>query len=215
MVTTAAHQKAQTLDGNDFELSGRTVFLTVGTIEPRKGIAQLLDAADDLWRTHDATFVIVGKQGWLVDDLMQRMKAHPEFGKRLLWFDRSSDAILDRLYSTATAALLPSEGEGFGLPLIEAARHKTAIIARDIPVFREIGGPSVFYFTAKSGAELSSALRKWMVLNKRGEAPKPELKVATWRESSEQFLAVIRNSSRVGEGVNIGSRSAKIPPPTS
>jgi glycosyltransferase involved in cell wall biosynthesis len=200
MVTAAPHRAAQTLNQNDSEaldrLEGRTVFLTVGTIEPRKGIGQLLDAADDLWRAHDATFVIVGKEGWLVDDVMQRMKAHPEFGSRLIWFDRPSDLVLGRLYGLATAALLPSEGEGFGLPLIEAARRNTPIIARDIPVFREIGGSSVFYFTAKSGRELSAALRDWVALHRRGEAPKPELKVATWRESAEQLLSVIRSADK-------------------
>lgn len=196
METAAAHQTPQTPERNDFDLLGRTVFLTVGTIEPRKGIGQLLNAADDLWRTYDVTFIIVGKQGWQVTDLMQQMKAHREFGKRLLWIDRPSDAILDRLYGLATAVLLPSMGEGFGLPLIEAARRKTPIIARDIPVFREVGGSSVFYFSADSGIELAEALRRWMALYQRGEAPKPDMKVLTWRESSEQLLAVIRNGAR-------------------
>jgi glycosyltransferase involved in cell wall biosynthesis len=173
-------------------LTGQTMFLTVGTIEPRKGVSQLLDGAHILWREREVIFVLVGKRGWKVDELMARIETHPELGRRLFWFNSVSDEALDRLYGTATAAVLPSEGEGFGLPLVEAARHKTPIIARNLPVFREVGGDGAFYFDADTGEDLAAALRTWLGLNAAHKAPSPE-KVAclTWRESTRRLLDTI------------------------
>jgi glycosyltransferase involved in cell wall biosynthesis len=173
-------------------LKGRIVFLTVGTIEPRKGVSQLIDAAEILWRERELAFVLVGRRGWKVDELATRIETHPELGRRLFWFDSVSDEVLDRLYDMATAAVLPSEGEGFGLPLVEAARHRTAIIARNLPVFREIGGEGAFYFDADTGEHLAAALRTWLTLHATRKTPSPEAIVSlTWRESARQLLDTI------------------------
>jgi glycosyltransferase involved in cell wall biosynthesis len=170
-------------------LRGQTVFLTVGTIEPRKGLSQLLDGAQILWREQGLAFVLVGRRGWNVDELIGRIETHPELGRRLFWFDSVSDEVLDRLYRIATAAVLPSEGEGFGLPLVEAARHKIPIIARNLPVFREIGGDGAFYFDADTGEDLAVALRRWLALAAAHKAPSPEKIVCmTWQESTRQLL---------------------------
>jgi glycosyltransferase involved in cell wall biosynthesis len=53
--------------------------LMVGTLEPRKGQAQALAAFELLWaKGVDANLVIVGKNGWLVDALAERLQAHPQ-----------------------------------------------------------------------------------------------------------------------------------------
>jgi glycosyltransferase involved in cell wall biosynthesis len=78
-------------------IAGRKIFLTVGTIEPRKGIAQLLDAAETIWEEYDLLFVIVGRRGWNVDELITRIERHPERGVRLFWFEGPSDEVLERL----------------------------------------------------------------------------------------------------------------------
>ena len=170
-------------------IGGRSMFLTVGTIEPRKGISELLDAAEYIWRDHDIAFVLVGAEGWLVDELMDRIKNHAELGKRLFWLGHISDELLARLYRRATAVILPSEAEGFGLPLIEAARHGTPIIARDIPIFREVGGGDVFYFKSKDGRELAMALGDWLTKLAKNQIPRSEnIKVLSWGEAATQLL---------------------------
>jgi glycosyltransferase involved in cell wall biosynthesis len=176
-----------------FRLAGRTVFLTVGTIEPRKGISQLLDAAEEIWRDHDATFVLVGKEGWLVTELVCRIKQHPELNKRLFWFGQVTDELLSGLYRMATAVILPSEAEGFGLPLIEAACLNTPIIARDIPVFREIGGEGAFYFRSENGKQLAAALRDWLRKNATHDIPDPTtIKVLNWQQATEQLVTAVQ-----------------------
>jgi glycosyltransferase involved in cell wall biosynthesis len=169
---------------------GITTFLTVGTIEPRKGIEKLLDNAEFLWASgHDLCFVLVGRRGWNVDELMKRIIDHPQFGHRLIWFENLSDSVLDQLYPAVTAVILPSEGEGFGLPLVEAARHGTPIIARDLPVFREIGGTGVYFFKNDSERGLANGIIEWLNLHAVHEVPDPKgVQILTWRESSLNLL---------------------------
>src|SRR5690606_14583343 len=110
------------------------------------------DAFDALWASGESTrLVIVGRQGWLVDELADCLRAHPENGRRLFWLSDVSDEALLKLYASSDALIMASRAEGFGLPLIEAARHGIRLIARDLPVFREVAGDAAFYFSSQDG----------------------------------------------------------------
>ena len=171
----------------------RPSFLMVGTVEPRKGHAQTLAAFEQLWAEGvQANLVIVGHEGWQVESLSQRMRNHPEKGKRLIWLSDASDEMLAFVYSSATVLLAASKGEGFGLPLIEGARHKLPIIARDIPVFREVAAEHAFYFEGDSADALATALQTWLDLYSRGLAPSSDgLKWLTWQESSHRLMEIV------------------------
>lgn len=174
-------------------------FLMVGTLEPRKGHLQALDAFDRLWRTHsDVNLVIVGRPGWSdlpnedrknIPQIEDRLRSHPELGGRLLWFEDASDEVLQTLYAAGTCLIAASEGEGFGLPLIEAARSGVPIIARDIPVFREVAGEHAFYFIGLGSRSLAKAVEQWLVLNEKGEAPSSaRMPRLTWAESAKMLI---------------------------
>lgn len=168
-------------------------FLVVGTVEPRKGHAQCLAAFEELWAAGaDIDLVLVGKQGWMVDDLAARMRGHVEAGRRLHWLDKASDADLNALYAQCTALLGMSQDEGFGLPLIEAAKHGQAIIARDIPVFREIAGDHATYFSGTEGHDFAEALSAWIERHHRGDVPDTgNMPWLTWARSAEQLVEAI------------------------
>jgi glycosyltransferase involved in cell wall biosynthesis len=180
------------MDGNkSLELlSDRVSFLMVGTIEPRKGHAQTLAAFEQLWVENvDVNLVIVGKQGWMVEKLIQRLVQHPELGKRLFWLDGISDEYLKKVYAASTCLIAASEGEGFGLPLIEAAQQKLAIIARDIPTFCEVAGENASYFRGLEPVNLVQAIKGWLELFETNQAPSSEsLHWQTWKESTKQLL---------------------------
>jgi glycosyltransferase involved in cell wall biosynthesis len=100
--------------------------------------------------------VIVGKETWkhlpdserrTLPETVRKLKEHPELNKRLFWLEDASDEYLQEIYKVSTCLLAASEAEGFGLPLIEAARYKLPIIARDTPIFREVAGEWAFYFS--------------------------------------------------------------------
>jgi glycosyltransferase involved in cell wall biosynthesis len=165
----------------------------VGTMEPRKGHAQALTAFEALWADgHALNLVIVGKSGWLVDDLIERIRSHPETGGQLFWLSNASDECLEDLYGRATCLLAASEAEGFGLPLIESARRGLPILARDLRVFREVAGSAAYYFADNSGAGLSDSITRWLALYQEGKAPTPDaLAWLTWQQSASQLTAIL------------------------
>ena len=170
-------------------LQQRPSFLAVSTLEPRKAQEQILDALEYLWaQGHDVNLVLVGQQGWKVEALVERISSHPERGKRLFWLKGISDEYLDRVYQASTCLVAASINEGFGLPLIEAARHGIPVIARDIPVFREVAGDAAYYFHAENGEQLAAALKEWLRQHSLGTAPPSKgMRWSTWQQSTEQL----------------------------
>jgi len=169
------------------------VLLMVGTLEPRKGHAQVITAMEHLWQQgSQARLVIVGKLGWKMDDMAKRLNEHPEQGKRLFWVEGASDDMLSELYRTSTALVAASEGEGFGLPLIEAAQRGIKIIARDIPVFREVAGKNASYFASTDGEGLAEELKVWFTANEANQTPSVEtMPWLSWEQSAAQLLALV------------------------
>lgn len=174
-------------------LAQQPAILMVGTLEPRKMQAQALDAFELLWqRGSQARLVIVGKPGWMQEALAERLRNHPEQGLRLHWLEGASDEALLRLYQGSSALLAASVGEGFGLPLIEAAAHGLPVIARDLPVFREVGGAHAWYFSAHNALRLAAAIEQWLALHAAGQAPASAgMARLSWADSARQLLDLI------------------------
>jgi glycosyltransferase involved in cell wall biosynthesis len=147
-----------------------------------------LAAFDVLWsQGQDVNLVLVGKQGWLVDDLVAALQNHPERGARLFWLTGVSDEYLAKVYEASTCLVTASVGEGFGLPLIEAAQHKMPIIARDLPVFREVAGDCATYFSGDHLA-LAATVDSWGVSYRNGHTPDiSKMPWLTWEQSAEQL----------------------------
>lgn len=170
-------------------IAGVPSFLMVGTVEPRKGHQQTLDAFERLWAQGvAANLVIIGKQGWKVAALVSRLQHHAQRGKHLFWLKGISDEYLEKIYAASACLVAASEGEGFGLPLIEAARHKLPIIARGLPVFREIAGEHALYFDGLHPDDLATAIEKWLSLAAEGAVPPSSgIQWLTWAESATQL----------------------------
>ncbi len=175
-------------------LSARPTFLLVGTVEPRKGIQQAVEAFTQLWaRGVDVNLVIVGRPGWKAEKLTHQLqRRHDERGRRLFWLQDASDEYLDRLYGASTCLIAASLGEGFGLPLIEAARHGLPLIARDIPVFREVAGDCAHYFTGVEPLALEQAVEAWLGLRAAAQAPSStSMPRLTWKQSAQQAAGAV------------------------
>lgn len=178
------------------------IFLMVGTIEPRKGHLQTLDAFEQLWKTGtQVKLIIVGRQGWTslaaherrtIPKIVQRLNNHPESGQRLFWHQDISDPQLEQHYRDCTCLIFASEGEGFGLPLIEAAHYGLPIIARDLPVFREVAGAHAYYFNGLEGQHLAQAIQSWLILHEDGKAPTSHaMPHRTWAQNVAQLCTVL------------------------
>lgn len=172
---------------------GHVRWLMVGTVEPRKGYAQALDAFEGMWaRGIPVELAVVGRAGWRVERLLARLGSHPELGRRLHWIEGADDAELLAAYRDCDVLLAASEGEGYGLPLVEAAALGLPVLARDLPVFREVAGEGAEYFRGVGGADLDFAVCEWISFRGRGETPDPaRIGTHTWRESAEALAAAL------------------------
>lgn len=170
-------------------MQGRPTLLMVGTIEPRKGHEQALDACELLWHANvDVNLVMIGHTGWMMEAFHTRLDHHPEREKRLFWIDDATDAELDAIYRLSTALLAASWGEGYGLPLVEAARRGLPVITRDLPVFHEVMGEHAYYYTAPAATDLAKVLRHW--LSTPHAAPDPH-QWPSWEQSAVQLSGII------------------------
>lgn len=192
-------------------MKDRPTFLMVGTIEPRKGYLQVLEAFDRIWDEGvDVNLIIVGREGWKglppemrrdIPDTVDRLSNHPQRNHQLFWLDDASDEYLERIYGASTCLLAASYGEGFGLPLIEAAQHGLPLLVRDLPVFREVAGEHACYFEASTAADLALAVRGWL---RDFEASKHRASVGlpwcTWAQSAANFAAAAFEGGAVPVG---------------
>ena len=121
-------------------------FVTLGTIEPRKNHALLLDVWARLPSPAPRLY-IVGHRGWADAGLLARLDALPADGPvRVL--HGLPDGAVAALVARAHALLAPSLAEGFGLPPVEAASLGTPVIATDLAVTRELLGNKAVYLPA-------------------------------------------------------------------
>ena len=171
------------------KLKSRPSFLLVGTLEPRKSYPQVLAAFNALWQEGlEINLIIVGKNGWMVDDLLREITQHPELDSQFFWLESVSDEFLELIYANSSCLIAASHGEGFGLPLIEAAQHHLPIIARNLSVFKEVAGDSAFYFDGFNAADLAQAIIKWLSLYEKNLHPKSDsLQWQTWHDSAGQL----------------------------
>ncbi len=111
--------------------------LFVGRIEPRKGVDVLLDAFARVRHAgHDVELVIVG-------DGAQRRRLEralaPDLRAAVTWHGRVGGDQLAQLYRSADVVVVPARGgESFGIVLLEAMAASAAVIASDLPGFREV-----------------------------------------------------------------------------
>ena len=131
-------------------------FLSVGTLEPRKAYTVTLDGCELAWRDgHRFSLVIFGRHGWRAQALRDRIMGHVELNRRLFWIEDATDGELAFAYARCRSLVQSSIGEGYGLPVLEAARYGAPVIASDLPQFREIAGDSITYYRTADPADLA------------------------------------------------------------
>jgi glycosyltransferase involved in cell wall biosynthesis len=161
-------------------------FLFVGTIEPRKNLATLLEAWREVRREFAIDLVIAGRRR------ADAAPIQPEPGLRLP--GEVPDEQLPALYSGALAFCYPSFYEGFGLPVLEAMQCGCAVIASR--AVQEVAGQAAIY--ADSPHELAQAMREVALRPDRmAERQAQSLMRArqfTWDRTAQETYAVYREA---------------------
>lgn len=127
-----------------------TYALIVGTLEPRKNVAEFVRCYLDYWQNHNVTsqpvqLVVTGAQGWRNSEILGTLDHAEKTGlvRRLGYMPAHE---LPALYSGANIFFMPSLYEGFGMPIFEARKCGCPVACSDIPSMREAGGVSALYF---------------------------------------------------------------------
>lgn len=192
------HRRYENRSRPSGELShGNPYILFVGTISPRKNVDELVkfyrSAPEQIREKYDLR--LVGQHGWGKPD--PETLHQPDSG--IIWERRVSDGGLRELYENASLLVLPSRGEGFGMPILEAFRHGVPVVLSPLDVFREVAGDSAWYlpsFEAEQGWTpiLTEALF---------DEAKRRLKVTQGRRRARQFSwakSALRYLEDLGEG---------------
>lgn len=168
----------------------RPVYLAVGTLEPRKNHAYLLQVFQKLWDAgSNSALLIVGRVGWMCEELLETIRRHPKLGQQLFFMDDVDDVELDYAYGHARALLFSSVVEGFGLPIIEALHKGLPVFASDIPVFREVGGKYVVYFDYAAPSSLAGLLQDYETTGIYPAHPPADFNWPDWSQSTAGLLS--------------------------
>ena len=128
-------------------------FLMVGTIEPRKGHIEVLDAfIEARERNLDVDLKIVGRRGWGVDEVISKLQfCEGKYPRNFTWLSDTTDEELVDHYAMSDAVIVASKGEGFGLPVVESLAKGKATFIRGIPVLEEVSkGHAVSFGVGKT-----------------------------------------------------------------
>lgn len=131
------------------------LLLAVGNRMPHKNFDGLLRALALVPKQDRPTLVITGGQH---PDPLSSLVAELDLDASVLlegWLPRRQ---LEGLYSRATAVVVPTRFEGFGLPVLEAMAHGAPVLCSDLPVLREVAGDAAVYFDPENPASIAAAI---------------------------------------------------------
>ncbi len=170
----------------------------VGTIEPRKNVSTLVKAflaATDDERLAGWRLLIAGGAGW--DDEAVSMLTSRVHAPRVQWTGFLDDGDLPGLLSGAELVAYPSDGEGFGLPVLEAMACGTAVLTTDRLALPEVGGEVAFY-AEPTESGLREALRTILLDGRlrtgRGLDGPARAEGFTWERSADEHVEAFEHA---------------------
>ena len=120
------------------------------------------------------------------------MRTYPKVCKRLYWLEDVSDELLGLLYASTDGVIAASHAEGYGLPLVEALSHGKPVLARDIPVFREVASDGlVSFFRGESPSALADNILNYLVNSTPVNSNAQQPVSVTWRESARSLVSAL------------------------
>jgi glycosyltransferase involved in cell wall biosynthesis len=140
----------------------RDYILSVGSLQPRKNLVRLIHAYVNLRRRDDDVdhqLVIVGKKGWLYQDIFRAARESP-FVEDIIFTGYVPEEDLPALYSGATVFVYPSIFEGFGLPVLEAMACGVPVITSNSSSLPEVVGEAAILVNPYDERAIEVALRQ-------------------------------------------------------
>jgi glycosyltransferase involved in cell wall biosynthesis len=178
----------------DPALAAQPYFVCCGTIEPRKNHLMLLHAWGELVRRFGPAapkLVLIGNRGWENETTFNLLDRSLLLRNHVLEVSGLSTPALKKILKGARALLMPSFAEGFGLPIVEAMATGVAIIASDIPIFREIGDERMIRLSPLAGEQWVDAIAQCTQSMPRSDPAlgKPPMTAPAYFAQIDNFIA--------------------------
>lgn len=172
---------------------GEPYFVTVGTIEPRKNHALLLDIWSEFaQQPRPPKLYVVGNRGWENQATFEQLDASP---RGLVELNSLTDGAVSALVQNAAGFLFPSLVEGFGLPPAEAAALKTPVLCSDLDVYKEVLGDYPVYVDADDSylwkSTITMLASKKARQSSRAQAAQASISLPTWEDHFNLVLNLI------------------------
>lgn len=146
-----------------YGLQARDFILFVGVLEPRKNIPTLLHAYRDLLdRGFRQQLAVVGRPGWMFDDIFTTVKSL-KLEAHVVFTGYVSVEDLPYLYHGARVFVYPSIYEGFGLPVLEAMACGTPVVTSNVSSLPEIVGQAGLLVDPRDPGQLAQAIERLVV----------------------------------------------------
>lgn len=204
IITPGVNEVSRIPDATELHAAGVTqpYFLFVGTLEPRKNLANLLAAYASL-PAHvraQAMLVIAGGQGWGGVDL-QATISRLDLGKHVRSLGYVDEPTLAALYANARFLAMPSLYEGFGLPLVEAMACGTPALTANNSSMPEVAGDAGLLVDAQDVESIANGLNQLIIndelRNKLAGNAKNNAARFNWDESARQLITVFEKAISV------------------
>ena len=152
----------------------KSYFLSIGTVEPRKNLDFYAQAIKESGLIPNFEFIHVGRPGWgKLPEILKNVKT-------------SNDQDLANLITNATAVVIPSIYEGFGLPVLEAHAQGIPVVISNSGALVELSNSSDKIFELENLASLVHSLKHFAESKKKLNFNEIELaKSFTWQKSAE------------------------------
>ena len=171
--------------------------LFVGTFEPRKNIPGLMKAYARLrGNLPDAPpLVMVGRRGWLYDEIFQTVEAL-NLADSIIWLEDAPYAALPAIYNGAAVLVLPSHYEGFGLTALEAMACGTPTVVANRSSLPEVVGDTGLLIDPDDPDAIADAIQRVLLESELRDhmrsAGLTRAATFTWQRTAETTLAVYR-----------------------
>jgi glycosyltransferase involved in cell wall biosynthesis len=170
--------------------------LYVGLVEPRKNLPLLINAYQRLAaRGTDYQLVIVGRFGWMYEDVTRQIK-QLNLGDKVHLTGYVPQEDLPLVYNLASLFVYPTRYEGFGLPALEAMACGTPVITTNVSSLPEIVAEAGLLIPPDDVQALYEAMESVLDDRKLGHdlSRKGTVRSAkfTWQRTAQQTLQIYR-----------------------
>lgn len=179
--------------------NGRKFFIYVGSIHPRKNVANAIKAFDKFKELDksDISFLIIGRKAWNTDAFDKALNATKY--RKDIFFSNVFVEDVSHLVAASEAMVYISLFEGFGIPILEAMHCDVPVITSNCSSMPEVAGDAALLVSPTDIGEIASAMEDVLIPSKKAELIKKSrenIKRYSWEKTSKTIYDQLLKSAK-------------------